>query len=308
MSESAALRAQRLLDLVPYLQSHPGISIAEVAVEFGVSKSELLKDLNLLFLCGLPGYTHLELIDIAFDDDFIDVIDAQNLASPRRLTESESLALRIALSALYDSLPLAHHSRQQILHLLTKISAMFSSDLPDNLISFSAPRARVVLATLEKAITDQRKLSIVYLNRSKDEKRVRKISPIKINIDGERSALMAWCHENHGMRTFTINQIEDALILDEESTPGGSHLEGADDSGETQVAKIRILSQEGTFLRENKNALENLTGDSATLRYFNPEWLIRNALAFSDEIAIIEPPHICAEIAKRANGALSNYR
>ena len=259
MSESAALRAQRLLDLVPYLQSHPGISITEVATEFNVSKSEILKDLNLLFLCGLPGYTHLELIDIAFDDDFIDVIDAQNLASPRRLTESESLALRIALSALYDSLPLAHHSRQQILDLLTKISAMFSSDLPENLISFSAPRERVVLATLEKAITDQRKLSIVYINRSKDEKRSRKISPIKINIDGERSAVMAWCHESHGMRTFAINQIEDALILDEESTPGGSHFEGADDSLETQVAKIRVLNKEGSFLREHKSALENLS-------------------------------------------------
>jgi len=78
MVEGAAARALRLLDLVPYLVSHPGISVARLAEEFQVSKEEILKDLNLLFMCGLPGYTPLELIDISFDDDVVVVRDPQN--------------------------------------------------------------------------------------------------------------------------------------------------------------------------------------------------------------------------------------
>ena len=74
MVENAALRAIRLLDLVPYIVSHPGISIAELAKEFAISRDEVLKDLNLLFLCGLPGYTPLELIDISFDEEWDEIL------------------------------------------------------------------------------------------------------------------------------------------------------------------------------------------------------------------------------------------
>ena len=51
MVEGAAARALRLLDLVPYLVSHPGISVARLAEEFQVSKEEILKDL-IYFLCA----------------------------------------------------------------------------------------------------------------------------------------------------------------------------------------------------------------------------------------------------------------
>jgi proteasome accessory factor C len=118
MVESASARAQRLLDLVPFLHSHPGTTVGEVAGHFGISKSDVIKDLNLLFLCGLPGYTHLELIDISFDDEVITVIDAQNLKSPRRLTELEAIALRIALQALSEILPGSHGSQRKISALL----------------------------------------------------------------------------------------------------------------------------------------------------------------------------------------------
>ena len=54
MVETAAARAIRLIDLVPYLHNHPGISLKEVAEEFGVTVPEIVKDLDLLFMCGLP--------------------------------------------------------------------------------------------------------------------------------------------------------------------------------------------------------------------------------------------------------------
>ena len=89
MSENAAERALRLLDLVPFILDNQGISINRLASEFNVSKEEILKDLNLLFVCGLPGYTPLELIDISFEDEVVYLRDPQNLSQPRNLTISE---------------------------------------------------------------------------------------------------------------------------------------------------------------------------------------------------------------------------
>jgi predicted DNA-binding transcriptional regulator YafY len=95
MAENAALRALRLLDLVPYVLRNPGISIKGLANHFEMSRDELIKDLNLLFMCGLPGYTPLELIDLSFEDGVVEVRDPQNLKAPRNFNESEALALRI---------------------------------------------------------------------------------------------------------------------------------------------------------------------------------------------------------------------
>ena len=54
-------RLARLIDLVPFITSHQGISISELAHKFGVSANEIEKDLWLLYMCGLPGQTPLEL-------------------------------------------------------------------------------------------------------------------------------------------------------------------------------------------------------------------------------------------------------
>ena len=125
MAEAAAKRALRLLDLMPFLTSHPGISTAEVADEFGVEKEQVIKDLALLHMCGLPGYTPLELIDISYDDGIVHVRDPQNLDRPRNLTLAEVLIVRIALQALLDYLPPENATREEILSLDRKLRASF---------------------------------------------------------------------------------------------------------------------------------------------------------------------------------------
>jgi len=47
-------RLPRLLSLVPYLQAHPGVAIGTAATDFGVSEEQLRRDLQLLWMCGLP--------------------------------------------------------------------------------------------------------------------------------------------------------------------------------------------------------------------------------------------------------------
>ena len=60
-------QVERLLDLVPYLTSNQGVALEQIATDFQTDKSTIIDDLNTLWMCGLTGYTPLELIDLSFD-------------------------------------------------------------------------------------------------------------------------------------------------------------------------------------------------------------------------------------------------
>ena len=57
----------RLLTLVPYLHARGTVRLAEAAAALGVTPEVLLKDLKVLFMCGLPGGYPDELIDVDLD-------------------------------------------------------------------------------------------------------------------------------------------------------------------------------------------------------------------------------------------------
>src|SRR6266536_5904844 len=96
---ASADRLGRLLNLVPYLLARPGIRIAEAAADLGVTEKQLRKDLELLWMCGLPGYGPGDLIDLSFEGDTIVVTHDAGMNRPLRLTGGEATALLVALRA-----------------------------------------------------------------------------------------------------------------------------------------------------------------------------------------------------------------
>ena len=83
------LRTARLLDLVPYLNTHQGISLKDLAQHFDVSPSQMSADLTTLWMCGLPGYTPLELMDLEFESGYVSIRNAETLSKPRSITFQE---------------------------------------------------------------------------------------------------------------------------------------------------------------------------------------------------------------------------
>lgn len=299
MPESAAARALRLLDLVPYLTAHPGTTVAEVANAFDVSRAEILKDLNLLFLCGLPGYTALELIDISFDDEIINVRDPQNLSQPRRLTERESLALRIALQALEDSLPQQHDQRSRVSSLRTKLRSAFSREIPEGSILLQGSFERIVLDNLHGAMSKHLKVQITYENRTKDEVRARTIHPLAIDIRENRPMLKAWCELSKGIRTFRISQIREIQVLDEVFQP-----DEAESGTDSFNVVLRVLP-DSAFSVENRNSLRARDDGNFEILVFDEEWMIRMAIAYIDEIEVLEPEFLRGAIRGRIHEALA---
>ena len=304
MVENAALRAIRLLDLVPYIVAHPGISITELAKEFSISRDEVLKDLNLLFLCGLPGYTPLELIDISFDEESVVIRDPQNLAAPRNLNESEALIARIALAALEESTPKTSAAYLQIIALREKIAKAFSSSIPASAITFTLDKERAMLEAIESAIKQELDLEMTYNNVTKDSSSRRSITPISIIAEDKRTLVSAYCHSAKALRTFNLAQISE-VSTKERSTR--TDLERLEDSRGSS-AEVIIKSEDSRFLSENASSLKELSKSCYQIDIFQPEWIVRSVLAGADSLELAKPLELRAEIAERANRALLAYK
>ena len=304
MVENAALRAIRLLDLVPYIVAHPGISITELAKEFSISRDEVLKDLNLLFLCGLPGYTPLELIDISFDEESVVIRDPQNLAAPRNLNESEALIARIALAALEESTPKTSAAYLQIIALREKIAEAFSSSIPASAITFTLDKERATLEAIESAIKQELDIEMTYNNVTKDSSSRRSITPISIIAEDKRTLVSAYCHSAKALRTFNLAQISE-VSTKERSTR--TDLERLEDSRGSS-AEIIIKSEDSRFVSENASSLKEISKSCYQIDIFQPEWIVRSVLAGADSLELAKPLELRAEIAERANRALLAYK
>jgi proteasome accessory factor C len=304
MVENAALRAIRLLDLVPYIVAHPGISITELAKEFSISRDEVLKDLNLLFLCGLPGYTPLELIDISFDEESVVIRDPQNLAAPRNLNESEALIARIALAALEESTPKTSAAYSQIVALREKIAKAFSSSIPASAITFTLDKERATLEAIEGAIKQELDLEMMYNNVTKDSSSKRSITPISIIAEDKRTLVSAYCHSAKALRTFNLAQISDVST---KKRSARTDLERLEDSRGSS-AEVIIKSEDSIFFTENASSLKELSKSCFQIDIFQPEWIVRSVLAGADSIELAKPRELRAEIAERANRALLAYK
>ena len=304
MVENAALRAIRLLDLVPYIVAHPGISITELAKEFSISRDEVLKDLNLLFLCGLPGYTPLELIDISFDEESVVIRDPQNLAAPRNLNESEALIARIALAALEEGTPKTSTAYPQIIALREKIAKAFSSSIPASAITFTLDKERATLEAIEGAIKQELDLEITYNNVTKDSSSRRSITPISIIAEDKRTLVSAYCHSAKGLRTFNLAQISEVSMKERIVRTDLERLEDSRGSS----AEVIIKSEDSSFLSENASSLKELSKSCYQIDIFQPEWIVRSVLAGADSLELAKPLELRAEIAERANRAILAYK
>ncbi len=96
-------RLPRLLSLVPYLIARPGIRVEEAAADFGISERQLRRDLELLWMCGLPGYGPGDLVDLSFSGDTVSVTEDAGMRRPLRLTTAEATALLVALRTLAET-------------------------------------------------------------------------------------------------------------------------------------------------------------------------------------------------------------
>jgi proteasome accessory factor C len=205
----------RLLNLVPYLHSRPGIAIAAAAADLGVSEQQLRDDLELLWVCGLPGYGPGDLIDMAFDGDRVTVTYDAGMDRPLRLTPDEALALVVALRMLAETPGVA--DRDAIDRALTKIEKAVGERPPVavRLVPGDAER----LDRVREAVAGGRALEITYYSATRDQTSTRVVDPMRVVMAGGHGYLEAWCRASGAVRRFRVDRIDAMTVRDEPAAP-----------------------------------------------------------------------------------------
>src|SRR4051812_44101887 len=98
----AADRLARLLAPAPHLPAPPRARGGDGAGALRGGQRKLIDDLQLLFVCGLPGHLPDDLIEASFDGGVIHLANADTIARPLRLSSDEALALLVGLRTLAD--------------------------------------------------------------------------------------------------------------------------------------------------------------------------------------------------------------
>ncbi|MEN8113835.1 MAG: WYL domain-containing protein [Actinomycetota bacterium] len=96
-------RINRLLAMLPWVIANPGAPVDVVCDRFGYSRGDLIKDLNTVFVCGLPGYGPGDLMDASIDDDEVIVEMADYFSRPLRLSAPEALGILASAKAVQSA-------------------------------------------------------------------------------------------------------------------------------------------------------------------------------------------------------------
>lgn len=325
MSASATDRLSRLLAMVPWLLRRQGIALAEAARHFGIGEDQLVKDLQLLFVCGTPGHYPDDLIAADWESGHVYLSNADEIARPVRLSVDEAAVLLASLNALAEVPGL--HERATVDSVAAKIAHACSATHDAPVISAQLATSGTVpddpdrhdgtvLAAVRRAVSAGRALRLTYLVAARDETTVREVDPWRLVTADGAWYLDAWCHRAGERRSFRLDRIVQVDDLGREVTVrrGQGEPEPVDPApGRVPERRRAVLA----LRRDARWVVEyypvTVLGDlpdgglQVELPYVDDQWLARFVLPLGGSVRVVSPEGVAARTADLAAAALAAY-
>lgn len=293
----AAGQVDRLLRLVPLLHGHQEVRVTDAASMLGVTPAQVVKDLKVLLLCGLPGGYPDDLIDVDLDalegpaaDGVIRVSNADYLARPVRLAPVEAAALAVALRSIGSVDPGA---RDVVERTVAKLEV--ASHGPSPVVAVAGePDLRAAWAhVLREAIRGDRQVQLQYWVATRDEVTERTVDPLRVDDEDGVLYLRAWCHEAGERRSFRLDRVIGLSVLE------SSRLvdEAAEAPEERAWVAVELLLEPAVdwFPRYYRAEYAHPQDDGRLrvgLRVWDLRWLDRLLLRLSPHVVQVSPEHV----------------
>lgn len=205
-------RMRRVLAVVPWIVANPGWKVSEVAERFGLSEKDLLDDLNVVFMVGLPPYSPDALVDVQIDDEGrVSISLADFFSRPLRLSPSQGLALLAAADGLL-SIP-GTDPEGALARAFGKLGRALGVG-PEEALDIHLGNAEAsMLDELRAAVAGSREVEILYYSYGRDERTERTIVPWRVFAEGGSWYVDGWCHRAGGERVFRVDRIESMQVL-----------------------------------------------------------------------------------------------
>jgi proteasome accessory factor C len=298
--------------VVPYLVRHPGTAVSEATELFGLSEAELLDDLNLLFVSGLPPYGPGDLIDVDIQDGRIWIGMADYFARPMRLIRSEALALYLRGTALAGTPGLQEATAldSALAKLAEGLGPETLGGLPERVGAAGYVRPVEALEDLRRAAREGERLRIEYYAASTAETTVREIDPEEVFFAIGNWYVAAWDHRSDAERLFRADRIRRVEPTGERFERRG--LEGAGrplytPADQDAVVRLRV-SPDARWVAEYYETSDVTELEDGGLELAMPagrlEWLERLLLRLGPDAEVLEPD----ELKDRVRGLAERTR
>lgn len=307
----ADVRLARLLDIVPWVASRDGPTLAEVSERFGISEDELVAELNLLFLCGLYPFTPDVLIDVDIADGRVWIRMADYFRRPLRLSPQEGLALESAARAFLGLR--SGEPDGALASALAKLETVLGV-APDEALEVelgSAPPD--LLESLQHSAAQHQKVRLDYYSFGRDGRSERVVRPWNVFSSAGHWYLRAWCEQVDAERLFRVDRIIAATELPERFDPPDGRGDRDDRTFDPQPddpVVVIDLDPAARWIAEqypNEDVSEMPGGVlRVRLRVGQQAWLERVLLKAGPHATVVEgPPDVAAVAAGRI---LARYR
>jgi proteasome accessory factor C len=316
-------RISRLLALMARLLDACGrsreasIPCAELRRELNLSQPALEEDLTLLNLINFGGGCYALYAQV--DGDAVTVqkeMYGDQFARPARLSPLEAKALLWALDFIGDRLPIVAEralgsARRKIEQAVGDAAGVTGVELG----RVYTANAGVADAVTE-AIREDRVLEIEYWTESRGAITRRAVEPHLLMNARDAWYLVAHCRRAGGQRTFRLDRVRSARVLDERfdrrDIDAGQYLpwaERAAGGGTAERASVWCSPQIARWLVEEHRPAERFADGSVLIEipYASQDWLVKEVVKHQGEAVLFEPVAMRGVVAAHAEHMLGRY-
>ena len=301
-------RLSRILALIPYVLEQRIADVDDLLERFDYTRDQLTRDLNTVFVCGLPGYGPGDLMEAYIDEDDVIIDAADYFTNAPRLSPTEALGL---LAAGMTVIGMGQASTA----LESAVSKLASVAIPDaeSALTVDLLDESHNVSTLRDAATEHSVVRITYRSVSKEETTEREIEPWAVFATLGRWYVMGYCRLVDDERTFRVDRIRDLSVLDESFTPPESIPEpvvGYTASADDIVCVIDLFPNARWVLEYYPVEIISEDGDETRIRFSSsdPELPARLLLRLGGDARLVNGPEVAERVQKLGARLLDTYQ
>ncbi len=308
-------RLARMLVVVPYLIQHPGTTLEEASGLFDIPVAQLRRDVEQLFLAGLPPYGPGDLIDVDIDEDgAIWISMADHFAGPLRLTRQEALAVYVRATEVASTPGMP--GAPALTAALAKLRDALGPDTLDaaGIEGVTGGEAPVHLDAVRAAADGRERVQVAYVAASTGARTERTIDPEAVFASAGRWYVAAWDVDVDDERLLRVDRIDSLEPTGERFEPRG--LQGAGrplyTAGPEDVDVRVRLRPEARWVAEYYLATDAAEEEGGSVVVTLPTrqmtWLARLFLRLGPDAEVLEPADLGDEIRAQAEATLARYQ
>jgi len=305
---TAEQRLRRLLVMLPWLMERGEVPVAEVAARFEIDEADLIADLELVAMCGLPPYVD-EMIDVFVDEGTVFVGIPRLFTRPLRLTREEAFELLVAGRAAMQ-LPGADAGGALNRGLRKLADALGEDDTGVVVMSVTPDEVRLLTAAIES----RRRVRIGYRSADDTDPSDRVVTPFRVrHIDGN---WYLWAHDDRreALRTFRVDRIasitdDGDATVDPPEDLDGSEVEWFGDD----VPRVLLRLGPGARWVLERYPIDEVSEPDADqwclarVPVTSERWVARLLMRLGGDAQVIEPERYVGLASSTAAAVLARY-